>query len=153
MRQSRLLVAWALAAIGAAGCGGATAATQPRMYTAVADDAPPAGPAVPPVYVHLVADRGAVLQRLSTRDDDWKDVCTAPCDGYVPAFGSYRVSITERAPTAPFTLPGPPGTSVALKADDDGNVWTRDSLELRARRSGTAAGSAAWIATWALLRR
>ena len=33
------------------------------------------------------AERGVLT------DSDWKDVCEAPCDGYVPAFGSYRVSL------------------------------------------------------------
>src|SRR5579884_866754 len=117
-------------------CTGAGASAGTRTYTAVAAGEPPAGPSVPPVYVHLAAARGAVLQRLSPRDDDWKDVCTAPCDGWVPAYGSYRVSTHDREPTDAFTLPGPPGTSVALAADDDGKVWTRDSVDLRAHRAG-----------------
>jgi hypothetical protein len=152
MTRASLLFASSFALLAAA-CGCATEATQPRVYTAVADDMPPTGPAVPPVYVQLVADTGAVLQRLSTRDGDWRDVCTQPCDGYVPAFGSYRISLTDHEPTAPFTLPGPPGTSVVLKADEDGRVWTRDSVELRARRGRVAATSAAWFAAAAAIRR
>jgi hypothetical protein len=98
-------------------------------------------------------DHPGLLQRLSTREGDWKDVCSAPCDGWVPAFGSYRVSRPDQPPTEPFTLPGPPGTSVALKADDEGNVWTRDSVELRARRAGSAAAGASVVTFWALMRR
>jgi hypothetical protein len=101
--------------------------------------------------MHLVASTGAVLERKT--DDDWAEVCTAPCDGYVPAFGAYRVSRPDGEPTAPFTLPGPPGTSVALKLDDDGTVWTRDSAQLAAARARRAAAGASWIALGTFLRR
>jgi hypothetical protein len=133
MARPRLLSVCPLAVLSAVcACGGSAA--RPPVYTAVADDMPAMGPAVPPVYMHLKTNEGDVLQRLSTRDEDWKNVCTAPCDGYVPAYGSYRVSRANGSSTEPFTLPGPPGTSVALKVDDEGRVWTHDSVELQARR-------------------
>jgi hypothetical protein len=105
------------------------------------------------VYAHVEANEGAILQRLSTGDGDWKDVCAVPCDGYVPAFGSYRISSLDRAPSAPFTLPGPPGTGVALERDSDGNVWTTDSVQLQAQRARSAARSAALLWWLLMLRR
>lgn len=122
-----------------------------RAYTPAPARTDALGPAVPPVYVHLVANERTLLQRST--DDDWAEVCQAPCDGYVPAFGTYRILTSERAPSASFTLPGPPGTSVALKVDDDGTVWTRDSVQLASQRAQRAAWGATGLAAWGMLRR
>jgi hypothetical protein len=123
---------------------------RPPVYPAAGSQAEETGPAVPPVYLRVSAPEGTMLQRLSTGDWDWKDVCWAPCNGYVPAYGSYRLTMRTRPPsaeytlpggpatTAQFTLPGPPGTSVALAVDDRGQVWTTDSVQLEARRRGAA---------------
>jgi hypothetical protein len=102
-----------------------------------------AGSRVPPVYVRVVAPDQTVLQRAT--DDGWDEVCEAPCDGYVPAFGSYRVVIRNDLASAGFTLPGPPGTAVTLKVEDDARVWTRNSVWLDAWRRSyqqRAAGAA-----------
>ncbi len=150
LRSPSGLLAISLLGIFCAGCGHAPP-TPPRVYTPVPTKADSLGPAVPPVYVHLVAKQGTVLERST--DDDWADVCVAPCDGYVPAFGTYRVSLPDQGPSSVFTLPGPPGTLVALKVDDDGTVWTRDSVQLASQRAQRAASGATWLALWGLLRR
>jgi hypothetical protein len=108
-----------------------------RVYTPTPTRADSTGPVVPPVYVHIAANDGVLLERAT--DDDWTNVCAAPCDGYVPAYGRYRIAIPGREPSPPFTLPGPPGTRVALKVDDDGNVWTTDSVQLAAQQARAAA--------------
>ena len=117
--------------------GCAARSSSPPVFTASPDEAPIAGPAVPPVYLHLVADEGSAFERSSIRDGQtaWDALCSAPCDGYVPAFGSYRVETRGHGPTPAFTLPGPPGTRIVLKVDDDGRVWTRDSVQLAADRA------------------
>ncbi|HWZ88110.1 MAG TPA: hypothetical protein VNW92_04650 [Polyangiaceae bacterium] len=107
-------------------------------------------PAVPPVYVHLVTATSAALDRAT--DDGWVHICATPCDGYVPAFGNYRVSIPNQASPA-FTLPGPPGGAVSLKVDDDGTVWTRDSAQIAAERTRRREASANLLALWLLFRR
>ncbi len=133
-------------------CGGASSRVPPPVYVpeSPAGAAVQQGPAVPPVYLHVQAREGAVVQVLSTVDSEWKDVCQVPCDGYVPAYGSYRVLLRRLPPsaeftlpaepgaTAQFTLPGPPGTSVGLAVDDSGRVWTTDSVQLEARRRQAA---------------
>ena len=133
-----------------AACGGSAVQRAP-VYSPAPTTADRVGPVVPPVYLHLAASTGAVLERKT--DDDWAAVCSVPCDGYVPAFGAYRVSLPRLEPTAAFTLPGPPGTRVALKVDDDGTVWTRDSAQLAADRAGRAAAGATWLALGTFLRR
>jgi hypothetical protein len=63
-----------------------------------------------------------VLERAT--DADWATVCEDPCNGYVPAFGTYGVALRERQVwSAPFTLHGPPGTAGLLEVDEDRTVW------------------------------
>jgi len=101
MARGLLLLALPFASFCVA-CTGATTATEACTYTAVAEGEPRTGPFVPRVHVHLVAGGAAMLQRLSSRDNHWEDVCTAPCDGWAPALGRYRVSTPEREPTVRF---------------------------------------------------
>lgn len=108
----------------------------PRVYTPIPTRADTFGPAVPPVYVHLVGAEDSTLERAT--DDGWTDVCSFPCDGYVPAFGSYRVAVVD-TPSRAFTLPGPPGTWVSLRIDRDATVWTRDSMQRSATRAAERA--------------
>ena len=131
------------ALLAAALCGACGARPAP-VYTPAPTSADALGPAVPPVYLHLVANEGTALERAT--DDGWATVCASPCDGYVPARGTYRVALPEEH-SAPFTLPGSPGTSVTLSVDDEGTVRTRDSDRLRARRARDDAAAAAWPAT------
>jgi hypothetical protein len=130
--------------IACAGCG-VEPVTPPPVYPAVPTRADAAGPVVPPVLVRLVAVEGTLLERST--DADWAGICWAPCNGYVPAFGACRVVSPEHAASPPFTLPGPPGTSVALAVDEEGRVWTRDSLELRVARHLRTRRSS-WHAPW-----
>jgi streptogramin lyase len=102
------------------------------------------------MYIHLAAGQSAVLERAT--DDGWAQTCVAPCDGYVAAFGNYRVSIPNHAPSPAFTLPGPPGSAVSLKVDDDGTVWTHDSAQLAAERARRRAASADLLAFWLVFR-
>jgi hypothetical protein len=120
------------------------------VYTPAPTKADVAGPVVPPVYVHLAASKGTALERAT--ENDWSHVCNAPCDGYVPAFGTYRVAEADEHHSAPFTLPGPPGTRIALKVDDEGNVWTRDSVQLSAQRAQGEVSSAGWLVRHGLWR-
>jgi hypothetical protein len=80
---------------------------------------------VAPIYIRVDAPDHTLLQRAT--DDDWADVCSSPCDGYVPALGSYRVLLPDGRGGVPFSLPDPAGTSVALSVDGEGRVWTRHS--------------------------
>jgi hypothetical protein len=148
-RVSILCLAMTFFALSAA-CGGSAQQVPAPVYPAAGSEAEETGPAVPPVYLRVSAPEGTMLQRLSTGDWDWKDVCWAPCNGYVPAYGSYRLTVRMLPPsaeytlpggpatTAQFTLPGPPGTSVAIAVDDRGQVWTTDSVQLETRRRGVA---------------
>jgi hypothetical protein len=134
-----------------AGCGHAPPPPTARVYTPARTKADLATGDVPPVYVRLASASAAVLERAT--DDGWGDVCAAPCDGYVPAFGRYRVARAGHDPSAAFTLPGPPGTWVTLKVDDDGYVWTRDSMQLRARRAQADAAASLYLVQANMLRR
>jgi hypothetical protein len=148
-RVSILCLAMSFVAVSSA-CGGSSQPVPPPVYPVAGSQAEEAGPAVPPVYLHVRAPEGTMLQRLSAGDWDWKDVCWAPCDGYVPAYGSYRLTVRMLPPsaeytlpggpatTAQFTLPGPPGTSVSLAVDENGQVWTTSSVQLEARRRAAA---------------
>ena len=77
----------------------------------------------PWVYLHLVSDRAAVLQRLM--DDEWTSVCPAPCHSAVPTSGRFR--ILADVPSQPFSIPGATGSTVTLRMDADGHVYTLDS--------------------------
>jgi hypothetical protein len=149
---AKVLALLASCVVGAlcSGCGGA-AHRAPPVYAPTPTKADAAGPVVPPVYLHLVAHDGTVLQRES--EDGWADVCVAPCNGYVPAFGSYRVSLADTEPSHAFTMPGPPGTSISLKVDGEGTVWTRDSVQLAAQRAQSTASGAMWLALSGVLLR
>jgi len=149
-RPSIAMAAACSLCVASAACSGG-AGPRPPVYSPAPTAADRAGPVVPPVYMHVVAGGGAVLERKT--DDDWSPVCTAPCDGYVPAFGRYRITTPGRDPSPAFTLPGPPGTRVALAVDDDGRVWTRDSAQLAAARARRAAAGATWLALGTFLRR
>ncbi|MGH7282175.1 MAG: hypothetical protein ACRELY_11665, partial [Polyangiaceae bacterium] len=131
MSIARRLLVPVCAAVSCVACAGASAAP-PRVYTPVPTRADAVGPVVPPVYVHLVGSEDSTLMRAT--DDGWTNVCAFPCDGYVPAFGSYRVAVVDR-PSRAFTLPAPPGTWVSLRVDDDAKVWTHDSVQLSAARA------------------
>ena len=88
---------------------------------------PPGQPQVraqePWVYVHLVGSYGALLQR--NMDDDWVGICRVPCRGPIEATGPFR--IVADATSEPFTLSSSTGSTVTLRADADGSVYTLDS--------------------------
>jgi hypothetical protein len=127
-----------------AACGGSASPAASPIYSPPLTKADAEGPAVPPVYLRLAAPDRSVLERAA--DDSghtghtghagqWAFVCSSPCDGYVPALGSYRVSLPDRRVSFPFTLPGPPGTWVTLAVDGEGRVWTRYSVYLASQRT------------------
>jgi hypothetical protein len=82
-------------------------------------------PNEPWVYLHLIGQRDALLQRKM--DDDWIDICRVPCKGAIPATGHFRLVANE--PGRPFTLPGATGSTVTLRAEADGSAHTLDSTE------------------------
>ena len=89
------------------------------------------------MLLEVVGRDGVKLERASIhggRTAAWETLCEVPCRGYVPAYGSYRVVSSNGSVSDAFTLPGPPGTSVTLKADDDGRVWTRNSSDRAPKR-------------------
>lgn len=73
--------------------------------------------------MHLTGRHGATLQRLM--DDDWVNICRVPCSGAIPARGRFR--ILASAPSRQFSIPGSTGSTVTLRAEDDGRVYTLDS--------------------------
>jgi hypothetical protein len=129
----------------AAACGGHRDVARPPVYAPPLAQGEATGPVVAPIYVHLAAESGSILQRSGVSGAEWVDVCASPCNGYIPAFGSYRVAVPRRDPTSPFTLPGGPGTSIAVKVDDDGHVWTTDSPGLAAHRAQSDADAAGML--------
>jgi hypothetical protein len=120
----RDLLTWTIvAAVSPSAACGDRPNERPPLYAPTPTRADAAGPIVPPVYLRVVADRRAALERAT--DAAWTVVCEDPCNGYVPAFGAYRIALRDRQVwSAPFTLPGGPGTAVVLKVDADGKVWS-----------------------------
>jgi hypothetical protein len=142
-----LTVAASLAGALCAGCAGPDYRADP-IYPFVPTKADAAGPNVPPVYVHVVGSDGTKLERAD--DDGWQSVCKTPCDGYVPALGTYRIAFPDDH-SAPFTMPGSPGTRIVLKVDDDTTVWTRDADGLEVQRAHEAAWTPTLRPGWSLV--
>jgi hypothetical protein len=84
-------------------------------------DVPQAGPSTPLVYLHVKAEQHIVVERSTA--PGWCALCTAPCDGYVPASGVYRMTIDDRATTTEFSMPNQ--SRVTLTVDDDGRIQTK----------------------------
>jgi hypothetical protein len=140
-----LQVVFFLAAGVCGGCGGARLPATAPVYRVAPTHADLAGPVVSPIYMHMVGAEAA-LERAA--DVGWVRVCDSPCEGYVPASGTYRVAVPDEH-SAPFTMPGSPGTGVTLKVDDDATVWTRDSDQVAAARAREDAAGFHWHRVWA----
>jgi hypothetical protein len=69
------------------------------------------------VWVHLDASEGVLLQQDITNDDNWKTVCTAPCDQLLPTTFYYRVTGDGIKSSADFALRAPRGTHERVVVD------------------------------------
>jgi hypothetical protein len=56
-------------------------------------------------------------------DDDWREVCTAPCDAQLPVEWTYRVSGNGIRPSNPFRLTGNPGDHVNVTVNASSTAW------------------------------
>jgi len=69
------------------------------------------------VWVHVEAPDGVLIQQDITNDDNWRTVCSAPCDKLLPTAFYYRVTGGGIKSSADFTLSASPGTRERLVVD------------------------------------
>ncbi|HEY6463825.1 MAG TPA: hypothetical protein VIY73_26830 [Polyangiaceae bacterium] len=85
---------------------------------------PPREPlTAPAVRVHVVGSPSAKLEEDVTGTDDWREVCSSPCDTDLPIGPRYRVNGEGRIPSEPFGLAGRPGDRVAVRVAGGSKAW------------------------------
>jgi hypothetical protein len=75
------------------------------------------------VWVHIEGTEDARLQQDTTGNDDWRTVCTAPCDKQLPTAYWYRIVGNGIKTSKEFSLEAPTGGHETITVNGANKTW------------------------------